>query len=154
MLKKEIHETDTELEIRKAHPENYNQIMEVWESSVKASHYFLRPHDFEYYKKIIPTDYLPNLNVYILCSAKQISGFIGVSGEDLEMLFIAGDLRGKGYGKKLLNYAIQNLNIKKVDVNEQNQQAIGFYGKFSFKIIGRSPKDGAGKDYPILHLSL
>jgi putative acetyltransferase len=80
--------------------------------------------------------------------------FIGIHGENLEMLFIAGDQRNNGYGKFILNYAVENLNIKKVDVNEQNVQAIGFYKKFSFRTIGRSDKDSKNKNYPILHFSL
>lgn len=44
--------------------------------------------------------------------------------------------------------------ITKVDVNEQNPQAIGFYEKMGFKPIGRSEKDGSGKPYPIIHMSL
>jgi putative acetyltransferase len=81
-------------------------------------------------------------------------GFIGIYGENLEMLFIAGAQRNKGYGKFLLNYAVENLNIKSVDVNEQNVQAIEFYKKFGFRIIGRSDKDSKNKKYPILHFSL
>ncbi|MDR2038824.1 MAG: GNAT family N-acetyltransferase [Bacteroidales bacterium] len=142
------------MKIEKAGPIDYPQIMEVWESSVKATHDFLKPEDFLWYKNVIPTDYLPNLDLYVLRSDSKVLGVMGVSGEDLEMLFISGTSRGKGYGKALLEYAVRELNVKKLDVNEQNAQALGFYEKFGFKIVGRSEKDGMGKDYPILHLSL
>lgn len=45
----------------------------------------------------------------------------------LEMLFVDNQYRGKGIGKELVTYAIQRLGINKVDVNEQNIQAVGFY---------------------------
>nr|WP_233219286.1 GNAT family N-acetyltransferase [Adhaeribacter arboris] len=72
----------------------------------------------------------------------------------MEMLFLKPSARGKGLGKTLIRYAIENLNCKKVDVNEQNQPAAGFYKRFGFKIVTRSELDGLGKPYPILPLQL
>ncbi len=143
---------ESNLIIEKANFNDYRQIMEVWESSVKATHDFLKQEDFEFYKKIIPTNYLPNLDVYVLRSGEKIVGFVGISKKNIEMLFISGEQRGKGYGKILLEYAIDNFNANTVEVNEQNTQAVGFYRKFGFKIISRSEKDSENKDYPILKL--
>ena len=70
------------------------------------------------------------------------------------MLFVSSDARGQGYGKLLLEHAIENSDVTKVDVNEQNQQAIGFYEKFGFRVVGRSEKDSMWKDYPLLHMRL
>lgn len=138
-------------EIQKGEKADYSQLMVVWESSVKATHHFLEPEDFEFYKKIIP-DYFPNVDLYVIRSGETINAFMGVSGDNLEMLFVSAESRGEGFGKSLLMYALDNLNIREVDVNEQNIQAIGFYEKFEFKVIGRSEKDSMGKDYPVLHL--
>ena len=133
---------------------NYPEIMKVWESAVKATHHFLKPEDFEYYKQMGTTKYLPAVDLFVLRIEKTIIGFIGVSGKHLEMLFVDADFMGKGYGKILLYYAIRNLGITTLDVNEQNEQAFGFYKKMGFTIAGRSEKDAEGKDYPILHLKL
>jgi len=81
-------------------------------------------------------------------------GFAAVSEDSLEMLFIHDDDRGKGLGKKLYEFMKEKTDIKKVDVNEQNFQAIGFYEKLGFKPVGRSEKDCSEKDYPIIHMSL
>lgn len=81
-------------------------------------------------------------------------GFVGVAGDVLEMLFIHNDYRGQGIGKQLAMYVINNLAVRKVDVNEQNEQAVGFYRKIGFKLVKRSSQDAEGKEYPILHLSL
>ena len=70
------------------------------------------------------------------------------------MLFIHPAHRGKSIGKTLLEYAISNLKVTKVDVNEQNNDAIGFYKRYGFEAIGRSETDASGKPYPILHLEL
>lgn len=138
-------------EIRKGEKADYSQLMAVWESSVKATHHFLKPEDFEFYKMIIP-DYFPNVDLYVISSGEKIYAFMGISDDNLEMLFVSADSRAKGYGKSLLMYALNKLNVKKVDVNEQNTRAVGFYERFGFKVIGRSEKDSMGKDYPILKM--
>jgi len=63
-------------------------------------------------------------------------------------------MSGKGLGKTLYQFMKDKTMLTKVDVNEQNPQAIGFYERLGFKQIGRSEKDGSGKNYPIIHMSL
>ena len=70
------------------------------------------------------------------------------------MLFVDNHCRGTGIGKKLINYAIANLQVTRVDVNEQNIQAVGFYKHIGFNVLRRSELDGEGKEYPILHMQL
>jgi len=141
-------------QIRLAKAEDYPRIMEIWESAVKATHDFLSVEDFNYFKEAIPKDYLPNMEVYLILEKGEAAGFASVVEGNLEMLFIHHDRRGKGYGKKLYEFMKQTTGLTKVDVNEQNPQAIGFYEKMGFKRIGRSEKDGSGKDYPLIHMSL
>jgi len=84
----------------------------------------------------------------------RLLGFAGISGNRLEMLFIDAAERGKGLGKNLMLHVINNCNVTKVDVNEQNAAAVNFYKHFGFKIISRDEIDGTGKPYPILHMEL
>ncbi|MEY8761647.1 GNAT family N-acetyltransferase [Chryseobacterium tongliaoense] len=137
-----------------AQKENYPEIMEIWESAVKATHDFLAEEDFNHFKEVIPRDYLPNLEVYLLMENGEAKGFASVADGTLEMLFIHNDSRGKGYGRKLYQFMKNKTGLTQVDVNEQNPQAIGFYEKMGFSKVGRSEKDSSGKDYPIIHMSL
>ncbi len=84
----------------------------------------------------------------------RITGFLGTSEDKIEMLFLHPRSRGKGIGKALLQYAVNHLHARKVDVNEQNSQAVGFYQHAGFAIVNRSEKDSLGKPYPILHMEL
>lgn len=143
-----------EYKIRCATSEDYPQMMEIWESAVKATHDFLTEDDFKYFKKVIPRDYLPALAVYMICEGGKAKGFAAAAGGNLEMLFIHNESRGKGLGKKLYQFMQDHTGIGTVDVNEQNLQAIGFYEKLGFKRVGRSEKDSSGKNYPIIHMSL
>ena len=57
-------------------------------------------------------------------------------------------------GARLTAYAIEHQGATKVDVNEQNVQALGFYEHVGFAVVSRSPVDGQGKPYPLLHMEL
>ncbi|TJY35966.1 GNAT family N-acetyltransferase [Pontimicrobium aquaticum] len=133
----------------------YKDVVNVWEASVRATHHFLKEEDIAYFKPLILSTYLDAVELRC-CRDKnlKILGFVGVSDGNLEMLFIHPKHRGKSIGKSLLDYAVNHLNITKVDVNEQNEQAVGFYKHCGFEIIGRSKLDATGKPYPILHMKL
>ena len=134
--------------------DNYSEIISLWERSVEATHHFLSKEDFEFYKNTVP-EYFPRVDsLYIYQEDNIIKAFIGISGDEIDMLFADPLYLAKGIGKQLLKYAIDVLKIKKVDVNEQNINALRFYQHFGFKIMSRSETDGFGKKYPILHLEL
>lgn len=135
-----------------ADKKDYPVLIEIWESAVKATHHFLSDEDFEFYKSHIPI-YFQHVSLYKYVDINgETKGFLGVEDDSIEMLFVDNKSRGTGIGKKLLDYAINKLNARKVDVNEQNTQALDFYYHFGFKEVDRSEYDGEGKGYPILHL--
>ena len=137
------------------HKTEYQDVVNVWESSVRATHYFLKEEDIQYFKPLILNTYLDAVELRCIRNKdKDIVGFLGVAEDILVMLFIDPKYRGKGIGKSLLNFGIKNLNITKVDVNEQNEQAVGFYKHSGFEVIARSEVDASGKPYPILHMVL
>ena len=98
---------------------------------------------------ILPT---VKLFVHLDKDQKTITGFLGVSEEKIEMLFIHPAKRGEGIGTLLNNFAVEQLGTNRVDVNEQNEQAVTFYKKLGYKIIGRTEVDGLGKPFPILQM--
>ncbi|TDQ77347.1 GNAT family N-acetyltransferase [Sphingobacterium yanglingense] len=139
--------------IRKIEKADYPRMIEIWTSAVEHTHDFLKREDFEYYQEQLPS-YFEQVNLWGYVQEGLLVGFIGVAEESLEMLFIHNDYRGKGIGKILTRYGMDNLKVSKVDVNEQNVQAVGFYTHLGFGATGRSEYDGQGKAYPILHMSL
>lgn len=144
-----------ELKVDFVQPYEFPAIVDVWEASVRATHHFLKEEDILYFKPLILNEYLKAVDLRcVRNSNNNIIGFLGVAEQNIEMLFIHPDARGKGIGKILTQYAIRTLHSSKVDVNEDNEQAIGFYQNMGFKIIGRSELDGTGKPYPILHMEL
>jgi len=91
---------------------------------------------------------------YVKNDRGSIVGFVDVHEAKIEMLFVLNEVRGQEVGTVLLLHAIEQLAATKVDVNEQNSQAVGSYQHMGFKIESRSPLDDMGKPFPILHMTL
>ena len=79
---------------------------------------------------------------------------MGIENNKLEMLFIISECRGKGIGKKMLLYGIENYGINDLAVNEDNPQAKCFYEHIGFKVYQRNELDDQGKPYPVLYMKL
>ena len=143
------------IQIHLVSEKDYPEIVDVWEASVRATHDFLSESDIQYFRPLILQEYLKLVD--LRCTRDKggrITGFSGVADQKMEMLFIHPDHRGCGIGKQLLLYAVHRQGIREVDVNEQNEEAVGFYKHLGFVVKDRSPLDGLGKPYPILHLAL
>ena len=67
------------------------------------------------------------------------------------MLFVDAACLGRGTGGALLDEAVDR-GARRVDVNEDNRQAVGFYLHMGFTVSGRSPSDDLGLPFPILHM--
>lgn len=139
--------------IVRCNTEDYLTLAQIWERSVRATHFFLNEEDIEEIKSALIPNYFPNVDLYAVIDNETFVGFIGLRSNIIEMLFIDSCCRGKGYGSLLIDFAKEN-GAGKVDVNEQNPSALKFYKAKGFRITGRDDKDEAGRPYPILHLSL
>ena len=132
---------------------DYEALTAVWYASVRATHDFLTEVDMEYYRRRIPRDYMPHVELYAIRDERgRWASFIGISSDMIEMLFVRPDEMGRGHGSRLLKFAVEEKGLRKVDVNEQNKRALEFYQKHGFSVVGRDATDGAGKPYPILHM--
>ncbi|MFC3032656.1 GNAT family N-acetyltransferase [Pseudoalteromonas fenneropenaei] len=141
--------------VRSVHSTDYQELLAVWEDSVRATHDFISEADIAYFKPIIINEAFPHVTLWCIENAlSQIVGFIGVAGQKVEMLFVLSAYRGKGIGRELLNYAKAHAAVTLVDVNEQNPQAVGFYQAQGFEVYDRSPLDDMGKPFPILRMRL
>lgn len=143
------------MQIDTATKDDYLELIEIWESSVRATHNFLSEENIKHLKHLILEHYFDAVDLRVAKNENgEIVGFIGVAEKNIEMLFIYPEYRNKGIGSLLLKNAIKTQDAQKVDVNEQNPDAIGFYEHLGFIVVGRSPLDGQGNPFPLLHLEL
>ncbi len=131
------------------------QLVELWEKSVKEMHLFLWEDEIESIKMYVPQA-LKDIGTLVIIE-NEINcpiSFMGVQEEKLEMLFILPKERRKGLGKKLFQYGIENYSIEELTVNEQNTPAKGFYEHMGFKVYKRTEYDEQGQPYPLLYMRL
>src|SRR5215813_10401820 len=133
--------------------EDLPRVVEVWEASVRATHHFLTEADIQYIKSLVEDDLAQVETLLgVRDSDGQVVGFIGVEGDEVGALFIHPAWRGQGIGRRLFTFAVETLGATRVDVNEQNDQAVGFYRRMGFEVVGRSAVDGLGQPFPLLHM--
>lgn len=132
-----------------------DKLLEVWESSVRATHNFLSNEEILEIKKYVP-ETLSGISHLIIKTNEDENpiAFMGIENNKLEMLFIAPKYRGKGIGKKMLLYGIENYGVNDLAVNEDNPLAKGFYEHMGFKVYERHELDDQGKPYPVLYMRL
>jgi putative acetyltransferase len=130
-------------------------LLEIWEASVVATHDFLTAKDIQALKPRVSEAIQSIETLAVAKNEYEIAvAFMGVERDKIEMLFVTPQARGTGIGRQLISYAVNELNARYVDVNEQNPQAAGFYEKMGFEIFGRSELDAQGNPFPLLHMRL
>ena len=105
-------------------PELIEKLSTIWRRSVEKTHDFLTADDIDGISR-----YVPGLigKVPILVTANNGDkplGFMGIDGHRLEMLFLDPDAMGKGIGKALLHYGIDECGVNELTVNEDNPTGV------------------------------
>ena len=128
-------------------------LLKVWENSVRATHGFLSEDDITALRREVP-EYFGAVSLWIAREEDgRMAGFAGAAGNSLEMLFVRDEARGRGIGGALLRRVVSR-GVTALDVNEQNPQARAFYEHMGFEVTARSPLDGQGRPFPLLHMHL
>ena len=133
-----------------------DQLFQVWEQSVRATHLFLSENNIKMIAEYVPGA-LKHIPVLIVAREQRRAlpaAFMGIEGKRLEMLFVHPAQSGRGLGKRLLQYGVENHGLCEVCVNEQNPQAAGFYGHMGFKTYKRTELDEQGNAFPLLYMRL
>ena len=131
------------------------QLLEVWESSVKATHLFLSESEIENIKQYVPQALKEVEYLTIIADENDHPiAFMGIESNKLEMLFVSDCERGKGIGTKLLQYGIKEYSINELTVNEQNPNAKRFYEHNGFQVYKRTETDEQGNPYPLLYMKV
>ncbi|AWB44520.1 acetyltransferase [Paenibacillus sp. CAA11] len=144
------------MQIRPYQPEDHLQLVQIWREAVQKTHHFLSKEDFNHYEQIVSAYAFTSCDIWVAQGELgQPVGFIGLSHDKVEMLFVDPKYHGQGIGRNLLNHAYSLCGAGlKVDVNEQNSPAHQFYKKYGFVDIGRSALDESGRPYPLIHMML
>ncbi|BBW78811.1 acetyltransferase [Klebsiella michiganensis] len=140
------------ISIRRSRHDEEKKLIAIWRRSVDATHDFLSK---EYRAELedLVSAFLPEAPLWVAVTEKdEPVAFMLLTGEHMDALFVDPTVRGCGVGKLLIEHALTLAPKLTTNVNEQNEQAVGFYKKMGFKVTGRSETDDLGKPYPLLNL--
>lgn len=138
--------------IRNSRPGEGERAVEIWRRAVDATHDFLSQEDRQAIDEMV-CDFLQQVPLWFTVDDNDYPlAFMFIDNGHMEALFVDPAYRGKGIGAALVRHGLSCHPNMTTDVNEQNPQALGFYEKIGFRRIGRSPLDGQGRPYPIIHL--
>lgn len=126
-------------------------LLQIWERSVRAAHLFLSDAEVNRIKEYVPRAF-EGVEHLIVAEAEKPVAFMGTQNGRLEMLFVAPEERGRGIGRQLLQYGVENYGVFEVTVNEQNPQAVGFYERMGFETYKQTDTDEEGALYPLLYM--
>ena len=142
--------------IRRATPAENDVLVDVWLRSVRATHDFVSPEDIEAFIPLVRNHFASaDAEVWVACHATGVvTGFLGMSGNQIDMLFVAPEFHRRGFGRQLVEHARSLHRELTADVNEQNAAARRFYEVCGFFIERRPGTDGTGRPYPLLHMRL
>lgn len=128
--------------------------MDIWNRSVRATHTFLGENDIASLQPQV-RDSLGKMELWVAEAAGLPVGFMAMNGNMIEALFIDPDHMGMRLGSKFIEHAREMHGYPmglRVDVNEDNSKALGFYLSRGFQQVGRSETDHEGRPWPLLHL--
>ncbi len=140
-------------EVKERDPRLMGELLDVWERSVRATHAFLSDAEVRRIKGYVPSA-LEGVERLIVVEAEGPVAFMGIEGVRLEMLFVVPEARGRGIGGRLLQLGIDECGVRETTVNEQSQQAVGFYEHMGFEVYKRTDRDEEGGPYPLLYMRL
>jgi putative acetyltransferase len=140
------------IKIRKSRAGEGDRAVQIWRDAVDATHHFLTPEDRAAIDKDV-LDFLPHADLWFAVNADDYPLAFMMLGEgSMEALFVDPKFRGIGVGAALVRFGLSHHPVMTTDVNEQNDQAIGFYERMGFRRTGRSALDDYGRAYPLIHL--
>ena len=133
--------------IRELRKVDINKVAEIWLDTNIKTHYFISAQywksNFELVKEL-----LLQATVYVYEDKQEIQGFIGLSNEYIEGIFVSAEMQSQGIGKILLNYVKGKRNKLILNVYQKNTRAISFYQREGFEIQHSGLDEVTGeKDY-------
>lgn len=121
--------------IRKFETQDLGTVMQIWLQANLDAHAFIPASFWEAHFEMV-RDMLPQAELYVHEGEdpRQIDGFIGLTENHIEGIFVAKSARSKGIGKALLDYAKSRKPSLTLSVYQKNQRALAFYQREQFTV--------------------
>ena len=121
--------------IRKFENLDLDAVTQIWLHGNLDAHAFIPASFWEAHFEMV-RDMLPQAELYVHENEapRQIDGFIGLTENHIEGIFVAKSARSKGIGRALLEYAKSRRPRLTLSVYQKNQRALAFYRREQFVV--------------------
>ena len=121
--------------VRKFETQDLDAVMQIWLQANLDAHAFIPASFWEAPFEMV-RDLLPQAELYVHEDAgtRQIDGFIGLTENHIEGIFVAKAARSKGIGRALLEYAKSHKPRLDLSVYQKNERALAFYRREQFVV--------------------
>ena len=132
--------------IRKFENLDLDTVMQIWLHGNLNAHAFIAASFWTEHFEMV-RDLLPQAELYVHEDAgtRQIDGFIGLTENHIEGIFVAKAARSKGIGKALLEYAKSRKPCLTLSVYQKNQRALAFYRREQFTVQSEGIDEGTNE---------
>ena len=136
--------------IRTLQNADINRVADIWLDTNLKAHSFISAQYWESNYELVK-EMLSQAEVYVYEDGQKIQGFIGLSDEYIEGIFVSEKMQSQGIGKLLLNYIKDRKDVLRLNVYQKNIRAIHFYQREGFKIQCEGLDEATGeKDYVMI----
>ena len=121
--------------VRKFETQDLDTVMQIWLHGNLDAHAFIAASFWTEHFEMV-RDLLPQAELYVHENedTRQIDGFIGLTENHIEGIFVAKAARSKGVGKALLEYAKLRKPYLTLSVYQKNERALAFYRREQFVV--------------------
>lgn len=130
--------------IRKFAAGDLDQVMRLWLDTNLSAHAFI-PRSYWEEKYAAVKVAIPQARVLVFEEQGEIKGFLGLSEQDVQGLFVKKSCQGRGIGKALLASASKSRPRLRLQVYEKNSRAVGFYQREGFRLVKKQIDEGTGE---------
>lgn len=136
--------------IRSLQKADINRVADIWLDTNLKAHSFISAQYWESNYELVK-GMLSQAEVYVYEDGQKIQGFIGLSDEYIEGIFVPEKMQSQGIGKLLLNYIKERKDVLRLNVYQKNTRAIHFYQREGFEIQCEGLDEATGeKDYVMI----
>ena len=136
--------------IRVIQKRDIDRVTEIWLECNRKAHAFI-PADYWRQNFDMVKAMLPQAEVYVYDHENSIQGFVGLSGDYIEGLFVSSGCQSCGIGALLLNHIKGIRTTLQLKVYQKNTRAIRFYLREGFEILSEGVDEATGeKEYVMI----
>ena len=133
--------------IRKMQNIDIDRVADIWLKTNLKAHYFI-PEQYWTSNYELVKEMMSQAEVYVYEDDKMIQGFVGLSNEYMEGIFVSDEMQSRGIGKILLDYIKDKKDRLQLKVYQKNVRAMSFYQREGFTIQSEEMDEFTGeKEY-------